>query len=304
MYIVCYAPHLANNTVAQCHNGEINANSIEVFILGSVMADAANYSILLVNYKSLEMTRTCLTLLHEALQGAAVPVYVVDNDSRDSSIEYLRTLSWIQLIERKPLSRETGSDAHGRALDMALERIQTDYVFLLHTDTFIYDPDVFSMMIAACNRQHNIAAVGCLEQLDRGLPRSIWRLVSRFTKHYVRRASWALGIPAKLPKPYKETYLKSFCALWNVRLMKQHGLHFLMDDRNPGYALQDQMVELGYRINFLSPRKIFSYLEHLQSGTVSAQGGYGATHRRTRMYQQLVGTYQSKYQGTPIKNHP
>lgn len=272
--------------------------------MSSSTASAANYSIILVNYKSLELTQTCLTLLHEGLAGADVPVYVVDNDSNDDSIEYLRTLKWIHLIERKPLGPEKGSDAHGRALDLAMEQVQTEYVFLLHTDTFIYNPDVFSMMIASCNRQHNVAAVGCLEQLNRGLPRTIWRLTSRFIKHYVRRVSWALGIPGKLPKPYKETYLKSFCALWNVRFMKQHGLRFLMDDRNPGYGLQDQMVDLGYTINIVSPRKIFSYLEHLQSGTVSAQGGYGATHRRARMYHQLVNAYKNKYRGTAIKAHP
>ncbi|MDR3411767.1 MAG: hypothetical protein P4L87_12640 [Formivibrio sp.] len=248
----------------------------------------ANYSIALVNYKSLELTKTCLNLLHEGLQGSKVPVFVVDNDSADASIEYLRTLNWINLIVRKGTTPEAGSHAHGRALDLELEQVETEYLFLLHTDTFVYDPGVFTMMIEQCAGPSEVAAVGCLEQLNRGMARSAWRLLSRFCKHYTRRGLRALGRNARTPKPFMEKHLKSFCTLWNVRLMKKHGLHFQMDERNPGYELQDRMTALGYGIGLVSPRKLFSYLDHIQSGTVSAMGGYADHHRRTRMYNQLT----------------
>jgi hypothetical protein len=249
----------------------------------------ANYSIVLVNYKSLGLTKACLNQLREGLQGTEVPIFVVDNQSNDASIDYLRTLSWINLIERIPLAVEAGSVAHGRALDCALEKVETDYVFLLHTDTFIHDPSVFAMMLARCAGPREVAAVGCVEQLDRGLLRSAWRLASRFAKHYARRSLRALGLNAREPKPFKEQHLKSFCALWNVRLMKEHRLHFLMDQRNPGYELQDRLAALGYAIKFVSPRKLFRYLDHIQSGTVSAMGGYQKNHRRMKTYNQLLG---------------
>ncbi|AWY44182.1 glycosyltransferase [Pseudomonas putida] len=248
----------------------------------------ANYSIVLVNYKSLELTKTCLTLLQEALRDTGVPVIVVDNQSNDASIEYLRTLDWIELIERTPLGPEAGNLAHGRALDLALARVETDYVFLLHTDTFIYDPTVFAMMLDQCTGQHPVATVGCLEQLDRGVVRSAWRLASRFCKHYTRRSLLALGMAARAPKPYREKHLKSFCTLWNVALIRQHGFHFQMDGRNPGYELQDRMTALGYQVRLIAPRKLFQYLDHIQSGTVSAMGGYARNHRRVRMYEQIT----------------
>jgi len=254
----------------------------------------ANYSIVLVNYKSLELTKTCLELLREGLQETGVPVFVVDNDSNDASIDYLRTLDWINLIERKVSAPEAGNMAHGRALDLALEQVETEYLFLLHTDTFIYDPAVFSMMIGQCTGPREVAAVGCLEQLNRGLARSAWRLTSRFFKHYTRRGLQALGVPARSPKPYRETHLKSFCTLWNVRLIKQHGLRFQMDERNPGYELQDRMTALNYRIGFISPRTMFQYLDHIQSGTVSAMGGYASSHRRVKMYNQLTREQPSR----------
>jgi GT2 family glycosyltransferase len=248
----------------------------------------STYSIVLVNYKTLEITKICLDLLQRGLQGAAIPVWVVDNDSGDASTEYLRALDWINLLERTPQPREPGHMAHGNALDLALQHVQTDYLFLLHTDTFVFDASVFEMMMAKCMADNQVAAVGCVEQMDRGLIRTYWRLTTRFLKHYARRLKLFLGLDSKNPKPFKEEYLKSFCTLWNVRLIKAHGLRFQLDERIPGYALQEQMLERGYKIEFLSPRKIFRYLDHVQAGTVAAAGGYHPNHRRSKMYKKML----------------
>lgn len=253
-----------------------------------------NFSLVLVNYKTPDITRMCLELLRQHVQAQRVPVWVVDNDSADASLDYLRSLDWINLIERPSPGKEAGHIAHGKALDMALEKVETDYLFLLHTDTFVYDKEVFAMMLRECTKSADIAAVGCVEQINRGILRDTWRLTSRFCKHYIRRAKTALGLRSKEPKPYRETHLKSFCTLWNAKLMKSHGLHFCMDDRVPGYTLQDRMVALGYGIKLLSPRKIFRYLDHIQAGTVAAAGTYGKNHRRTKMYEATLKRFEGQ----------
>ena len=251
------------------------------------------FSIVLVNYKTLDLTRICLDLLHAHARKQNIPVWVVDNDSADDSVAYLRSLNWIKLIERQSPGKEPGHIAHGKALDMALDSIDTDYVFLMHTDTFVFDADVFAMMMDHCNKNPNVAAVGCTEQLDRGLPRTVWRFTSRFVKHHARRLKQSLGLRSRAPKPYRETYLKSFCTLWNCLLMKQWGLHFQIDDRVPGYELQDRVIGLGHDVVFLSPGKIFKYLDHVQAGTVAAAGGYAQDHRRTKMYQDILKRFRA-----------
>lgn len=259
----------------------------------------SNFSLVLVNYKTPDITRMCLELLHKHVKEQRIPVWVVDNDSADASLDYLRSLDWINLIERPSPGKEPGHIAHGKALDLALEKVDTDYLFLLHTDTFVYDNEVFAMMMRECTKSADMAAVGCVEQINRGVVRDTWRLTSRLCKHYIRRAKISLGWKSKEPKPYKETHLKSFCTLWNARLMKSQGLHFCMDDRVPGYTLQDRMVNLGYGIKCLSPRKIFRYLDHIQAGTVAAAGTYGENHRRTKMYQATLKRFQGQ-QAKPL----
>ena len=247
-----------------------------------------NFSIVIVNYKTPEITKICLELLRQHLGSNGAPIWVVDNYSADESTRYLRTLDWINLIERSVSEPELGHIAHGKALDLVLERIETDYLFLMHTDTFIFDKNVFPMMLNKCIKNKKVVAVGCVEQINRGAARTAWRFSSRLLKHHYRGLKISFGLRSRAPKPYREVYLKSFCTLWNCKLVKQHGMHFSMDDRVPGYTLQDRMIELGYVIESLSPRKIFSYLDHIQSGTVAAAGGYGETHRRTRMYNNIL----------------
>lgn len=247
-----------------------------------------SFSIVIVNYKTPEITRICLDLLHQHLGNDNVPIWVVDNNSADESTEYLRTLDWINLIERSAPGPEIGHIAHGKALDLVLQRVETDYLFLMHTDTFVFDKNVFPMMLSKCLKNPKVVAVGCVEQINRGTARSLWRFSSRLFKYHYRRLKVSVGLRSREPKPYREVYLKSFCTLWNCKLIKQHDMHFSMDERVPGYTLQDRMTELGYVVEMLSPRKIFSYLDHIQAGTVAAAGGYDKTHRRTKMYNNIL----------------
>lgn len=256
------------------------------------------FSIALVNYKTPELTKIALELIKKHIDSGElgkdrVDVWVVDNHSQDASTEYLRSLDWIHLIERVPANHEEGFEAHGKGLDLILESINTDYLFLLHTDTFIYDSSVFDWMLSFCLADSKIAAVGCLEQLNRGYLRTAWRIGSRFIKHYSRRFRRFIGLGAREPKPYVERYMKSFCTLWNVRLVKQCGYRFLMANRIPGYELQDRMKADGYKLKTLSPMKLFQYLDHVEAGTVGLRTAYADTNRRVKRKKSILKKIES-----------
>lgn len=244
-----------------------------------------NFSIALVNYKTPELTKVTLTLLKQhfdsgMLDSKRVKVLVVDNNSQDESTEYLRSLNWIHLIERTPQGKEEGFAAHGIALDMILEKVQDDYLFLMHTDTFVYEPEIFNQFLQKCSGK--TVAVGCLEQLNRGYFRTSWRLFSRFLKHYSRRAKRLFGVDAREPKPWREQYIKSFFALWDVSWMKEHGYTFFMQHRIPTYELQDILETQDYNIRTVSPMWLFKFLDHVEAGTVGLVSGYDDMNRRVK----------------------
>lgn len=252
------------------------------------------FSIVLVNYKTHRITEICLNLLKAAVgNNPDVTVWVVDNYSNDASTEYLRKINWINLIERPaPKIKEEGFMAHGRALDIVLEQDKNDYLYLLHTDTLIHKPEIFSVFLEQMQKNPNTAVIGCLEQIDRGYVRRGWRLFSRYCAYHFRSLKRSLGLNTKEPKPYKEAYLKSFFALWNTSLLRKHQLTFSMNMRTPGYEAQDQLQKLNYKLCQFSVSKLFRYMDHVEAATVSAQGGYDKHHRRTRKYVEFLNKFE------------
>lgn len=250
--------------------------------------DDVSLNIALVNYKTPEVTKLCLELLHKVVDVNKVKVWVVDNDSKDESLAYLKSLSWIKLIERKPVLNEQGFMAHGRALDLILEQCKSDFLLLMHTDTLIYDPAIIQLMFEKLAKNKKAAAIGCLEQVHRNLMATMWRVAIRAAKYYSRRLKIALGISTREPRLFYEIYLKSFCTLWNVDIVKQHKMRFAMVERIPGYEMQDQLRQLGYELLFIPPRKMFKYLDHIEAGTVSHVKGLAKNHKRVKNYQAIM----------------
>lgn len=261
------------------------------------------FSIAMVNYKTLELTRTSLNFLKShldsgALDASQVDIWVVDNDSADDSTDYLRSLDWIHLIERPSPGKEQGFAAHGEGLDLILAATQSEYLFLMHTDTFIYDAHIFIDCLQRMQRKPNIAAIGCLHQLNRGHVRLFWRAFTGFFKYHSRRLKQSLGLPARQARPYIEPYIKSFFALWNVGLMKKMGYRFYMEQQIPGYVLQDKLSAQGYVIERMSPAKLFRYLDHVEAGTVGLVSGYTAQNRRLQRKQAMLKQLQSQQEST------
>lgn len=249
---------------------------------------ASKFSIALVNYKTLEVTTLCLNLLKRAFDVTQVPVWVVDNDSNDESLAFLKTQSWLNLIERKPTAPEVGFMAHGHALDLILEKVSTDYLLLIHTDTLIYDKVIIDHMINMIQDDEQVAAVGCLEQVNRTWLQATWRLITRATKYYARKTKVLLGIKTREPRLFYEVYLKSFCTLWNVNIIKKNNMRFAMVEKIPGYEMQDRLRELGYRFEAIAPHKMFQYLDHIEAGTVSKVKNLNKNHKRIKNYEKVM----------------
>lgn len=249
---------------------------------------AGGLAFAIVNYKSPEITPICLELIKDYAQKHGAEVWVVDNASADASTDYLRATPWIHLIERQPEPGEAGFQAHGRALDMVLARTSARHLFLMHTDTFIYDTRILDIMIEKMQANPKVAVVGCMEQIYRGQLRTAWRHTSRYVKHHYRQLKTRFGLATRPPRRYMESHLKSFCALWNTEILKSNTLTFMEGNVIPGYGTQDALRAKGYLEVHVPAREMFRYLDHIEAGTVAAVGGYGKLHRRHLHYKKML----------------
>jgi glycosyltransferase involved in cell wall biosynthesis len=98
------------------------------------MNSQPHLSVIVPNYRTLDFTRLCLRALRKHSR-LPMEVIVVDNNSADASLDYLRRLTWIRLFENK--TQSAGSLAHREALDIGSANALGDWIVFFHSDTIV-----------------------------------------------------------------------------------------------------------------------------------------------------------------------
>jgi GT2 family glycosyltransferase len=130
-------------------------------------------SVIIVNYNVKYFLEQCLLSVRKAMTGMQAEVFVVDNNSVDSSVEMVRDkFPEVILIEN---SENAG---FARANNMAIRRSKGEYVLLLNPDTVVED-DTFEKITGFMDSHPDAGALGVkmvdgkgrfLPESKRGLP--------------------------------------------------------------------------------------------------------------------------------------
>lgn len=226
----------------------------------------AQVSILIPNYKTAELTKLCLRLIRKYTDQKKIEVIVIDNESNDASLDYLRSLSWIRLIERETIPGEGAISSHSRALDLGLAQVTTPYVLSIHTDTLIRHPDWLNFLITQIEKKPEIAGVGSWKLESKPLCRLALKTVERNAQlaYYHLRGKEAECISG-IGKNYY--YLRSHCAMYRMDLLKKFNLHFSGGDMVAGKDIHYQLINAGYEMVFLPSEVLVNYLEHINHAT-------------------------------------
>ncbi len=233
----------------------------------------AAVTILVPHYKTLELTKLCLQLIKKNTPQHLYKLIVIDNESQDASVDYLRHLPDIQLIERPRVEGEPGYLAHARALDLALTQVDTPYVLSIHTDTLARHPKWLNYLLAIIQQDQQIAGVGS------------WKLEA---KPWWRRAlkqleRWAQKKRGHYRHEHDEQYLRSHCALYRMDYIKQYGLGFDMGNNMPaGKALHQALRSKNHPMLFLSSEALGKYVDHINHATMILNPELGADKRTIR----------------------
>lgn len=223
-------------------------------------------TILIPNYKTLDLTKLCLRLIRKHTDPKLAKVVVIDNDSRDDSLTYLRTLKWIELIERQAIPGESPALSHSRALDMALERVDTPYVLSIHTDTLVRNKEWLPFLLTQIEANPNMAGVGSwkleskpfgkkvLKSLERVVQLAFYKIIGK-KNHAIEGLS------------HNHYYLRSHCALYRTDLLKKYGTGFADGEEVAGKAMHRKLVENGHEMKFLPSSILLKYMDHINHAT-------------------------------------
>lgn len=252
-------------------------------------------TILVPNFRTLEVTRLCLRLLRRHTDAARVRVVVIDNNSADESLDYLRSLGWITLIERRPEGHEAVAKAHARALDLGLETVDTPYVLSIHTDTFVRRDDWLDVLLAPVARDPAVAGVGSWKLEMRPWPQRWAKAVERRVQRLVfPLIGKGFGKLEGLGENWY--YLRSHCALYRTDLVRRSGLGFdAGDDHTPaGKMLHRRLEEQGWRLVFLPGERLSRYLVHVNHATMVLNPDLGARARTIRIGQRRLARIRAE----------
>lgn len=223
-------------------------------------------TILIPNYKTPELTRLCLRLLRKYTDPNLARVIVIDNDSQDASLDYLRNLSWVSLIERKTVAGQPATMAHSQALDLALECVTTPYVLSIHTDTLVKHPKWLEFLIEQIEKAPDIAGVGSWKlELKPRWRRALKSLERQWQLFYYKLIGKADHGVQGIGKNYY--YLRSHCAMYRTDLLREMRLGFSDGDMVAGKAMHQRLIDAGHRMVFLPSDMLGKYVEHINHAT-------------------------------------
>jgi glycosyltransferase involved in cell wall biosynthesis len=94
------------------------------------------FSILIVNHRTLQLTKNCLESIRSCSQGSSYEIIVVDNASNDDSLAYLRQQNDIQLIERHD-GLHYGPQDHGEGLDVGMRDARGEFLVIVDSDVIV-----------------------------------------------------------------------------------------------------------------------------------------------------------------------
>jgi glycosyltransferase involved in cell wall biosynthesis len=220
-------------------------------------------TICIVNYKTLDFIRLCLRSIRK-FTTYPYEVIVVDNNSQDESVEYLKSLKWIRLIHRDTKADLSGGFSHGRALDLGRQNCNTEFFVSLHSDTFIQRANWLTDLISYFEDDEKIACVGSgkIELTPR------WQLLLKKATDFRTFKRKLLREPD--PTGKYRYYNRTICCLYRTSALIKEGLSFSPDSEKEltaGKRLYFSLVDRGYKTIELPLKIIGQYVIHLAHAT-------------------------------------
>ncbi|MGH7127545.1 MAG: glycosyltransferase family 2 protein [Planctomycetaceae bacterium] len=222
----------------------------------------------------------CLRSVRKHSARYDLEVIVVDNGSRDESLEYLLSLSWIRLIERPEEVHTNWPLNVFTAWDRGLEEAAGEFYVTMHSDVFIKRDDWLDPFLREMGRSDRIAAAGAWKlELEHPLYAAQKRLfgyaAAKLKTLAGRRSAvaWRQG-----------HYPRDYCAMYRRAAIVRHGLTFrpVGGCGGGGYSIARQLWDAGYETAMFPVREMARRVYHVAHGTAAVREEKPLNHRRAQ----------------------
>lgn len=237
-------------------------------------------SVCIPHWQVRDMMSICLRSVRRHSEKYALEVIVVDNGSRDDSLDWLRSLSWIRLIERPEETVSNWPTNVFTAWDLAAREARGEYFVTMHSDVFVRRDDWLDPLLREMEASPRVAASGAWKlALEHPLyawqKRVVGTAIAGIKRLVGRRArsSWREG-----------HYPRDYCALYRRELIVNHDLTFCpkADELTGGYVIARQLWDLGYETRTIPLWEMARNVVHVAHGTAAVSSAKPLRHRNAQ----------------------
>ena len=214
----------------------------------------------------------CLRSIRKHSGNYDLKVIVVDNGSRDDSLDYLRNLSWIELIERPGESPDNWPHNVFTAWDEAIRQCDTDFFVCMHTDVFVKSDRWLDPFFRRFEESGKVAAVGAWK-LNLEHPLYAWQ------KQFFSRLTDALkGKKRRSVERLYGYFPRDFCAMYRVAPIIENDFLFSKEaEFGGGLQIMQQLWQHGFEHRMIPVTELAKHIVHIAHGSaaVAAELNFG-----------------------------
>jgi glycosyltransferase involved in cell wall biosynthesis len=227
----------------------------------------------------------CLRSIRKHSAQYDLEIIVVDNGSRDGSLDYLHSLPWIRLIER-PEEQPTNWPLNVfTAWDRGLEVATGDYYLTMHSDVFVKSDNWLDPFLREISAGPHVASSGSWK-LELENPLYAWQ--KRAIGYAVAKARSILGVGKKVHWQ-QQNYPRDYCALYRRETIVDHKLTFcpVNGSTGGGLSIARQLWGAGYSAGLFPVREMADCVYHIAHGTAALVPEKRLNHQRKQKQTEL-----------------
>jgi hypothetical protein len=227
----------------------------------------------------------CLRSIRKHSTKYDLEVIVVDNGSHDESLDFLRSVPWIRLIERPEETPENWPLNVFTAWDRGLQIATGEYYLTMHSDVFVKSDDWLDPFLRELSAGPAVAATGSWK-LELENPLYAWQ--KRTVGFAVAKAKSILGL-GKRVQWQQQNYPRDYCALYRRQALLDHELTFcpVNGSTGGGLSIARQLWDAGFSTPLFPVRKMAQNVYHIAHGTAAIAPEKKLNHARKQKQTEL-----------------
>jgi len=257
---------------------------------------AMQLSIIIVNYNVKFFLEQCLYSVKKAIEKIDAEVFVVDNCSTDSSIDYLQeNFSWVIFIVNKK------NEGFAKANNIALDQCTGDYVLFLNPDTIIPE-NILLNCLNFFNEHKDAGSVGVrmVDGAGNFLPESKRTFPSPVISFFKLSGLSGVFPQSKFFNRYalgflKEDEVHEVDVLCGAFLMAKKSILLQLDGFDEAFFMYGEDIDLCYRIQ-KTGNKIY-YLGDQTIVHFKGESAKKSSFNYVRIFYQAMNVFVKKHYG-------